>query len=64
MRSAGPVDLLGLSESFTVGMPLALVSLQTRLMGSKVSSLRGWQSRKSLVKKVPQPAEKRMRPSK
>ena len=30
--------LLGLSESLTVGMPFALVSLQTSEMGSKVSS--------------------------
>ena len=36
-------------RSLTVGMPSALVSLQTSETGSNVSSPRGWQSRKSLV---------------
>ena len=53
--------LLELSDSFTVGLPSALMALHTSENGAKESF--GTSPRKSFVSNVPQPNETRTRPS-
>src|SRR6056297_3132901 len=60
ISSSGPMALRGVSESFTVGRPLAATALHTREKGARRSpSVR---PRKSLVSSVPQPKLTRTRP--
>src|SRR6056297_915120 len=61
ISSFGPMALRGLSDSFTVGWPLADTALQTSEKGASASF--SVSPRKSLVNNVPQPKEVRTRPA-
>src|SRR5271165_67266 len=57
--SGGPSALLGLSESFTAGLPSASTTLQTsEIAFNSPSAPEGTQPTKSLVRVVPQPNER------
>src|SRR6056297_1050647 len=53
ISAAGPIALLGLSLSLTVGRPFAATALQTSENGERASPFAS--PRKSLVSNVPQP---------